>query len=78
MKIVSPNALETRDWSLRGTDGGKFGDDVIFSRFVQRLKLGRTRMSQMVEIKGTGNQALQLFICIPCYRVSQFSSLFSL
>jgi hypothetical protein len=27
--------------------------------------LGRTRMSQMVEIKGIGNQALQVFICIP-------------
>ena len=65
MEIVCPNALESRHRSLRGTDGGKFGDNVIFSGFIQRLKLGRTRMSQMVEITGIGNQALQLFVCIP-------------
>jgi hypothetical protein len=65
MEILCPDSLESRYRSLRGTDGRKFGDDIIFSGFIQRLKLGRTRMSQMVEIKGIGNEALQMFICIP-------------
>lgn len=61
--IVGTDSFQTGHGSLRGADGSEFGNEVDFSSPIQSLELSRAGMSHMVEIKGTGDSTLPLFIC---------------